>query len=364
VTIRIPKWLLWTCCGSLAVAAIASAFLLGRSSGGSAGEPSGDDRPGASSEAQAGECTQRAAERATLGSGFAAAIRASGAVLASLENTEASEIPFFTGDPIDFQVAIVECGDLTGDGIDEMVIGLSAGASGRIFQWAIFTPDADGSWDLAFHREGVRVDSVEIFGEVVRVRTPTFGRNDPLCCPSGFKEMRIAFRGGRFEVTSPAPSRRARLIQLHNGRVVRLGPLDPLEASPVQALAELGTPTGISLYPDTVCNVTWGDLGLTIVFANFGGSDPCGPNGRIASFDLRGSPAAQAEWHTDRGAQVGTSATELNDLYPGARHSGHELILVETPSPFGSAGTISIATAYVFDGHAQAFRFSVGAAGE
>lgn len=362
MTIRIPKWLLWAGGSLLIVGAIAAAFSLGRSDGESTGASSGGAEGGGDSRAAA--CTKGAAERATLRTGFADAIRDTGTAHSALEGSEEFEIDFFTEDVIDFQVAVLKCADLTGDGLDEMLVGISAGASGRILQWAIFTPDASGNWDLAFHREGSRVDSIELVGNAVRVRTPTFGRDDPLCCPSGFKQMRVAYGGDGFEVLSPPVPEAARLIQLDEGRVVRLGDLNPLEDSPVQALAELGTPTGISNYPDDLCRIDWGDLGLTINFANFGGSDPCGPEGRIGSFDLLGSTAHQAGWHTDAGARTGMSNAELDALYPGARHDGRELILLEVPSPIGTSGTVPIATAYMVHGRALAFRFWVGAAGE
>lgn len=341
MTVRIPKWILWAAGALLIIGAIAGAFLLGRSNGGSNGASS--EGAGSDGGPRAAACTKGAAERATLRTGFADAIRDTSAAHSAIEGSEEFEIDFFTANAIDFQIAVLKCADLTDDGLDEMVVGISAGAAGRVFQWAIFTPDASGNWDLAFHREGSRVDSIEVIGDAVRVRTPTFGQDDPLCCPSGFKQMRVAFRGDVFEVLSPPTPEAARLIQLHDGRVVRLGDLDPLEDSPVQALAELGTPTGISSYPDDLCRIEWGDLGLTINFANFGGSDPCGPEGRIGSFDLLGSPALQAKWHTD---------------------DGRELILLEAPSPFGTSGTTPIATAYMINARALAFRFWVGAAGE
>jgi hypothetical protein len=54
----------------------------------------------------------------------------------------------------------------------------------------------------------------------------------------------------------------------------------------------------------------------------------------------------------------------LRGLYPGARESGRELVLVETPSPIGSGGTVDVVTGFVAGGKAWAYRFYVGAAGE
>ena len=353
MTVHIPKWLAWSAAAVALVAAVGGAFLLGRSS-------DGDDSGGAI----AAKCSQRAAERATLGSDFDDAVRRDGELRAELADLPPTEIPFFSADPVDFEVADLHCVDLSGDGRDEMVFGLSAGAAGRVFQWAIFSPNERGRWTLAFDREGSAASSIDVEGNSVVVRTPTFGLHDALCCPSGYKSTRVEHRAGRFRVTSPAAAPNERLVVVADGHTTGLGPLDPGEDSPVQALAAFGTPTAIGNYPASSCDFDWSDLGLAIKFANFGIGEPCGAEGRVAYFDLAGSAATQAGWHTERGAEVGMGVEQLESLYPGAKRTGSQLVLVEAPSPFGAGGTSPIATAYLVDGSAQALRFYVGAAGE
>ena len=361
MTVRVPRWLLWAAALALVASLVALAFALGRSSGGdSAAKGKGAGR----APAKEAVCSKSMAENATFDTDFDDEIRAGSAVNAALHGDEPTEVPFFTENAIDYQVAILECADLTGDGVAEMVVGLSAGASGRVFQWAIFTPDRRGNWTLAFDRTSAATTSLEIQGDSVLARTPTYGLEDPLCCPSGFKSTRVAFRDGGFRVVSPTASPPERLISIEEGRVTRLGLLQPAETTPSQAVAAFGTPSSVSNYPDSVCSYSWGDLGLTIAFANFGRGDPCGEAGRIGSFELVGPAAKQAGWHTAEGARVGSPATALERLYPGTDRTGMEMTLVAIPSSIGADGMLAVAVAFLVDGEAEAYRFYIGAAGE
>lgn len=361
MTVRIPKWLLWAIVAGLVAAAIASAFLLGRSSGGDgspvAGSPSRgpDEDPG---------CSRVSAEQATLSSVFADTIRGHGTAQARANGYAADGGPaFFTDVATDYQVALLRCSDVTGDGDEEMIVGIGAGASRRVFSWAVFEAGETGRWELLFDREGSQVSSIEAGNRSIVVRTPTFGTDDPLCCPSGYKSTRIEFRDGKFEpVSSGSPAEREVVVE--EGRVTRLGELDPFRDSSIQAVAEFGAPTSIVDGSDSVCHYGWGDLGLSIDFANFGGGDACGLEGRMANFELAGAPAMQAGWHTNEGAEVGMKVGELRNLYPGARENDGELILVETPSPIGAGGTLAVMTAFAGGGRAWSYRFYVGAAGE
>ena len=154
--------------------------------------------------------------------------------------------------------------------------------------------------------------------------------------------------------------------------VTQLGPLGP-DASPVDAAAAFGTPSLVIGDGDS-CPSEWRDLGLYVFFANFGGSDACGPDGRIASFILAGSPAEQAGWEAE-GISIGTPESKLDELFPDAVSSAEPLpspftgaptaqVLIEKPVPFGDSGTVPAMSAIVEDGKVAYLRFYVGAAGE
>lgn len=367
MTIYVPKWLVWTVVGAIVVAGVVAAFLLGRSSGGEGGPAAAVSTPprDRAVERVAAGCSKPMAEKATLRSGFDDAIRNAGVVAAKLAGDEPSKGPgFFTNNPIEYQIAVLRCRDLTGDGNDEMIVGIGAGAAGRVFQWAIFTPDEEGGWKLAFDREGGQVSDIGIRDDSVVARVPIYGPTDALCCPSGHRSIRVAYSNGRLRVVSPAASPRSReIVVAEDGSVTRLGRFQPPRDSSVQARSYFGTPTGVEDESD-VCRLSWADLGLSITFANLGGRDACGPDGRVASFDLSGTPAAQAGWRTAEGARVGMSISVLLDLYPGATRMDGELVLAEKSSPIGEAGKIAVMTGYSIDGRVLAFHFYVGAAGE
>ena len=359
MTIRVPKWLAWVLGGIVLSLLVLAAFLIGRSSHSSSGVLS-------RATAKAATCSKAAAEHATLASDFDDAIRAEVTGREAMEGrTGVPATPFFTNSPVDFHVAVLHCDDLDGDGAAEMVVGLGAGAAGRIFQWAIFSPDTEGKWRLAFDREGIATSSIQVRGDSVVTRTPTYGARDPLCCPSGFKIASVAFRDGAYGIVSPpqAPAGERR-IEVVDGSVTHVGRFRPDRDSPTEALADFGPTTSISTYPTDACTYAWSDIGLAIVFANFGGGDPCGPAGRVGSIELTGKPAEQAGWTVGNSASVGLGATVLRALYPGARQHGSELVLVEAPSPYGLPGPTPIVTAYLTAGKAAAFRLQVGAAGE
>lgn len=362
VTVRLPVWALVLGAIGLIAALLGLAFLLGRNSGDP--DQSSNSVDTVQPAVDQLRCNENAAQAATLNTEFADAIRAASRLQAVLNHYQASEPQFFSSYATDYQVSLVECADLTDDGVKEMVVGISAGASGRVFQWAIFAPDSDGSWMLAFDREGVDSTGLAVRANAVSARTPTYGKGDPLCCPSGFRQTTVAFRNREFRVTSATASPDERRIEVEDGRVTALGHLDPRVDTPVQAIGWLGTPTSISNYPDEVCTITWSDVGLAIAFADFGGGDPCGQEGRIASFTLTGKPAEQAGWQLPEGGTVGISSGRLAELFPGAGRHGAEWNLIEAPSPYGDSGTTAILIGYLVDGKALAFKFYVGAAGE
>lgn len=364
MTVRIPKSLLpfviGTAIGTAIVALAIAAFSLGRSS-----DDTGSAGDGADAAILSAKCAKGEAEKATMASGFDDSILAHGAVRADLAESgyPATEPPFFTNNPSDYQVSLLRCRDLNGDGAAEMIVGLAAGASGHMASWAIFTPDSDRGWELAFDREGVPVSSIEVEGQLVIANTPTFGRGDPLCCPSGYKATRVAFDGGEFRLV-PEPSAREREVLVSDGLVVALGELDPLVDSPVQAFEAFGTPTEIVGGDDEACELVWGDLGLSIHFANFGGGEACGREGRVATFELVGASAEQAGWRIGRGVRIGDSVDTIRNAYFGTRENGSEFVLVESPSAIGSGGTIPVVSGYAVGDEILAYRFYVGAAGE
>ncbi len=376
MTIRIPKWVLWALGVLLVAGAIAAAFLVGRSSdddpetarsSSSATSPTSTISTTPDPTAVPAKCSEREAMRATEETEFADEILAVGEAQSQIAGFGGVSGPGVDGPFFDettgYRPAILECRDLTGDEVEEMIFAPSAGASGSIFNWAIFTPDENGEWRLAFDREAVKIRDIKIRGDIVVETAPTYAEGEPLCCPSGKRSTEFAFEDGDFKVVSPVATRNERLIEVSSSGVDGLGDFEPETDSSAETYSAFGIPSSVT-HIDEACDYAWEDLGLTIHFANFGGADPCGPDGAVGSFDILGSAAQHAGWHTREGAEIGMSESELTDLYPSAKTKRGELVLVEKSSPIGGGNYLPVLSAVMVDGDAKAFRVYVGAAGE
>jgi hypothetical protein len=350
---------------------VAAALLAAAVVAGCGGDEEGDETSTtAAAEVKPAPCDERSAKQATLTTGFADRIDVTAAVQASLLGLEAEtgagvSQGRFWDEVSGHRVAILECADLTGDDVDEMVLAPSAGAGGNIFNWAVFTPDAEGEWQLAFSREAHQIASLKLRDDTIVERVPVYAEGEPLCCPSGFETSEIAHRDGEFVVASSTaePSQRE-IAFAEDGTPLTLGELDLRTADPADARAQFGTPTSVFSPDANICDIEWSGLGLTITFANLGGADPCGREGAIGSFALLGSVAEQAGWQTDEGATLGMGPSELREIYPDAAGGRDMLTLISRPSPFGDGGTTPSLDAYLGDGRALAYRVFVGAAGE
>ncbi len=378
MTIRIPKWLLAVFAVVLVGGAVAGAYLIGQSSGGDdgaetveAGDEVEDSAASTGPEAQPAPCDERAAKEAALTAGFADRIETTAEVQKQMAGVSESDFPSsvpqapFWDEIAGYRVAILECADLTGDEVEEMVLAPSAGAGGNMFNWAVFTPDDSGEWQLAFSREAHQISDLKLREGTITEEAPTFEEGDPSCCPSAFRTSEISYRDGRFVLVSPTAEPGQREISFStDGTPLRLGEIDVQQATPDDARAQLGTPNSIISTDPEVCVQSWSDLGLRITFANLGGADACGRKGAVGSFDLVGSLAEQAGWVTDDGAKVGMNANELRGIYPEAMREGDEMTLIQRPSPFGEGGVTTSLSAYLGDGQALGYRVFVGAAGE
>lgn len=105
--------------------------------------------------------------------------------------------------------------------------------------------------------------------------------------------------------------------------------------------------------------MTW-TVGLRMVFANFGGLDPCSPEGGLADLAvMRG-----ARWRTSRGLRIGDPVSRLHRLYPTATARGGLWWLVTGYTPIGEGGYYPVLAAAVGRGRVRALRAGIGAAGD
>jgi hypothetical protein len=292
---HLPRWALVT----IAVATIALvgevAFLIARS---------GED--GGSSEADAAlPCNDRAADDAVNADRFAQAVRDLGTV------------PPLSGVLEVYDAKVVGCADLTADGVDEMVVRLPErdlspeDLAEAPIPWAIYRAE-DETWTPSLIRTHVPGAGLTIRDGLVREVSRGFAEGDSLCCPTGERGGEVRWDGEDFTYR-PDRGPRGRTIALAEGEAAAIGGFDVRTGSLPAATALFGPPSSYTPQGEA-CPATWADLGLAIVFANFGGLDPCGPEGRVSTARVEAPEAAQAGWRTQEGATVDMPVDELREL--------------------------------------------------
>ena len=270
---------------------------------------------------------------------------------------------------------LIGCRDLTSDGSEEMVVQVPGPTGGAPFPWAIFRREA-GQWAPALMRTAVLAWRVKIEGEEIRERSPVFAEGYASCCPSGWRQGAIRWRGGEF-VYQPLNGTKNRSITLRGDEAESIGGFDLQSGSLPEAIAAFGPPTATAhSRGGNVCPADWDDLGLRIGFANLGTANPCGPEGRVSSAHVTGLEAEQAGWRTEAGATVGASHEALRGLYPQMKVEelaippseelkGRPFTLVERRSIInGTHPRTPTLSARLVGGMVVGFDLSVGAAGE
>ena len=145
------------------------------------------------------------------------------------------------------------------------------------------------------------------------------------------------------------------------GVVKRIGDFRPSRnAKFAAAVRAYGEPSSTSGGGES-CKVGWRDLGLTILFANFGGGDSCDRDVGLAQ---RATVKRVRRWHTPRGLHVGDSLRKLDRLYPGIEPRAGGFPLVTSFNVFAGEGRYTVLGARVRISRVKAFVLFVGGAGD
>jgi hypothetical protein len=353
---RLPGWAIVTV--SITVLAVAGeiAFLIAQSGGD--GETSSAQKTLA--------CDDRAADTAVSADRFAQAVRDVGAV-PPLSNV--LEI---------YDAKVVDCTDLTGDGVDEMLVQMverdvaPEDLADSPIPWAIYVAE-DGKWTPILIRAHVPGARPAVEGTEVAERSTAFAEGDPVCCPSGSREGVVRWDGEAF-VYRPDVGPRGSTIALDDAEAAAaVAGFDAQNGSFPAAVEYFGPPSTYAPQGE-LCPATWADIGLTIDFANLGGADPCGPDGRISDARIEGLEASQVGWQTQEGATVDMPEERLRDLYPEMHPQedstfvpeepvGELFTLVNRPDPTTGEQTPTL-SARIHEGRVIGFELDVGAAGD
>ncbi len=260
-----------------------------------------------------------------------------------------------------------ECADLTGDGDEEMVVRVGQGKPAAISPWGIFR-SVDGEWALALARDLVTAE-LQVTGSEVIEAQPVFAEDANACCPSGERTGSVSWDGGGFVFTpGEGASETERTVVSSGATVSQVGAFDPRTGA-AGALAAFGTPARTTNL-GTSCLREWPDIGLAIAFASLGSVDSC--NGAVQSVSVDGLTGQQAGWRTKDGMVIGGELTDVQALYPNARHDaigvgfplprpGSAYVLRDEPR-FGTQ--LPVLAARVQDQRVLGLDFYVGLAGE
>lgn len=108
------------------------------------------------------------------------------------------------------------------------------------------------------------------------------------------------------------------------------------------AISAFGEPNSRRPVFSEACTVTWRSYGLTILFNNFGGQNPCSPQyGYFSRAIMRGQ-----RWRSAHGLRIGMSSSRVRRYYPHAiwrtglrGYWPTGWWLITRTSPFGSGNT-------------------------
>jgi hypothetical protein len=126
------------------------------------------------------------------------------------------------------------------------------------------------------------------------------------------------------------------------------------------AIRAYGEPTASSGGGE-ICRVRWEELGVRIVFQNFGGVDSCEPSGGRAQ---KAVVEGDNRWRTLKGLRLGNTVARLQQLYPNARRTPRGFRLAEGILPFGAPVRYAVLGARIANGRVRAFTLFIGAAGD
>lgn len=92
-------------------------------------------------------------------------------------------------------VDLIRCGDVTGDGVADAVFTIASGGTAGDIRFGVVR-GTDGK--VLLFKPGYKVGIARHNSRSFDILQPHYGRNDPNCCPSSFREQRYTWTGSRF----------------------------------------------------------------------------------------------------------------------------------------------------------------------
>lgn len=94
-------------------------------------------------------------------------------------------------------VDLVRCGDVTNDGTTDAVFTINSGGTAGDIRFGVYRGGA--SPKLVLYKGAYKVGIARHDRRSFDVIQPHYGRNDPNCCPSSFRQTRYTWTGARFK---------------------------------------------------------------------------------------------------------------------------------------------------------------------
>jgi len=97
-------------------------------------------------------------------------------------------------------IAFRGSGDVTGDGLPELLTFAETGGTGWCGTWRVISPNAAGADEL-LHRPTCDTE-LRLTGGTLQRREAVFAPEDPHCCPSSYRTTTFEWDGSAFRKTS------------------------------------------------------------------------------------------------------------------------------------------------------------------
>lgn len=357
MTIHVPKWVLGALGVLLAVIIAMGAYLVGKRSGDGGGDVNGAEAGAVAPPTCSKEVAREVVRRRNPAVG--------------LDDYSQPWDDTFES----YSLGPVDCADLTGDGVDEMVIRFYFQTLSGASPWFIYGAE-NGHWDLKMRRMLSGRDSIRVVGDVVKESSNAYAPGESLATPSSKRTGQVKWDGQEFIYESREGIGDGE-VQFTGDMPESIGGMRVFGSYLPDAIGMFGPPNMYGGTSDEVCNANWNDIGLIISFVSLGGTTAC-ESGAIQSFLINGEAAQQAGWRVGpAGLTVGEREDELRSEYPNMAPGpayygsedrlgvpGRDWFLITIKSPYGYGGKVATLSARMSRGIAVAYPVYVGAAGE
>jgi hypothetical protein len=105
-------------------------------------------------------------------------------------------------------VDLIRCGDVTGDGATDAVFTVASGGTAGDTHFGVIEGSGDGG-EVILYKDAYKVGIARHNKTSFDVLQPVYGKHDPNCCPSSFRQTRYTWTGSKFKAGKAKKLKRA-----------------------------------------------------------------------------------------------------------------------------------------------------------